>query len=38
MAPTAVSILPWPLMITTGTVGYSATTRSSNCSPSMALP
>src|SRR5665213_3376733 len=38
IAATAVSILPWPEIITTGTSAWSRLTCSSNCSPSSLLP
>ena len=38
MAATAVSILPWPEIITTGSSGCSLLDPSSSCSPSSRLP
>ena len=38
MAETAVSMLPWPEIITTGRSGCCCLTMSSTCSPSSRLP
>ena len=38
MADTAVSIVPWPLIITTGTGGSSRRITSRSCRPSSSLP
>src|SRR5258708_796985 len=38
MGDTAVSIVPWPLIITTGTGGSSRRITSSSCRPSSSLP